>query len=434
MANLAVIGAGISGCSAAYFARKYLSDTNVTIYESQDRIGGRILTHNAAGVNLELGATFFNGFNKTLLSIIRAEHLRIAPVERMDFAVWNGSGLVFRSSKKPFATSTKLLAKYNLSVARALVLVRKAKAQISKLYEEERRNPGDIGKIFEATGLDKWHKKALSKILGDSSVGQAFIDEIVTPITRIIYSQNADIGGLAGISSLIGVYSGATYNLAEGNITLPIHLAEASNATVELGQKVDKIEKMPGGAYRVCTGKDRGIFDSVIVAAPLDLADIEFDGLSAPGWNPQPYQSVYRKVMRGILDSNYFSLGNSANPPAIVLTTKDAGPITHYGIQKASGGESLVTISSPEPLNHNVFDGVFKNDGVTVLEHCWKTAYPVFKPIAELPLTRIDKRLMYVSAIEPSISSMETSALSALNAARMLRQEMTKHGSQDSSR
>ena len=66
MANLAIVGAGIGGCFAAYFARKYLPSVNVTIYDSQDRIGGRILTYNAAGVTMELGASFFNGFNRTL--------------------------------------------------------------------------------------------------------------------------------------------------------------------------------------------------------------------------------------------------------------------------------------------------------------------------------------------------------------------------------
>jgi prenylcysteine oxidase/farnesylcysteine lyase len=424
MANLAVVGAGIGGCSAAYFARKYLPGVNVTIYDAQDRIGGRILTYNATGVTLELGAAFFNGFNRTLLGIIKAEGLKITPVEeRMDFAVWNGSEFVFRSNKQPSATVLKLLAKYKLSLARTFLLLRKVRRQVTKLYQEELKNPTDIREIFESTCLDKWYKKPFFEALIERGISQVFIDEIVTSITRVIYSQNADLGGFAGISSLIGVYSGATYRLAEGNSTLPVHLAEASNATIKLGKKVDIIEKTPKGTYRVHTGEDTEVFNSVIIATPLELADIKFDGLSVHGWEPQPYQTVYRRVMRGVFDPNYFGLKNSEDPPSIVLTTKDADPITQYSIQKASNGESLVTIYSPEPLNYNVFNGVFKNGGVSVLEHRWKAAYPIFKPVTKLPLTRIDKRLMYVSALEPSVSSMETSALSALNAVRMLGEE-----------
>jgi hypothetical protein len=424
MANLAVIGAGIGGCSAAYFARKFLPGINVTIYDAQDRIGGRILTHNAAEVTLELGAAFFNGFNRTILGIIKAEGLKITPVEeRRDFAVWNGSEIVFRSNKHSSANSLKLLAKYKLSLARTFLLLRKARGQVTKLYQEELKNPTDIREIFESTCLDKWHKKPFFKALTERRISQAFINEIVTPITRLIYSQNADLGGFAGISSLIGVYSGAMYRLAEGNSTLPVHLAKASNARIELGKKVDAIEKTPKGTYRVYTGEDREVFDSVIVAAPMELAGIKFDGLSRRGWEPQPYQTVYRRVMRGVFDPNYFGLKNSADIPATVLTTEDAGPITQCSIQKVSGGELLVTVSSPEPIDFKVFNGAFKNGGVSVLEHCWKAAYPVFKPVTELPPTRVDKRLMYLSAVEPAVSSMETSAFSALNAVRMLGEE-----------
>jgi predicted NAD/FAD-dependent oxidoreductase len=424
MANLAIIGAGIGGCLAAYFARNYLPSVKVTIYDSQNRIGGRILTYNASGTSIELGAAFFVGFNRTLLGTINAERLKIAPVEgRKDFAVWNGSEVVFRSNKQSFATIFSLFAKYQLSLARTFLLLRKVRGQVAKLYREELKNPADIGELFESVGLGKWHRMSFLEELIKRGVSQAFIDEVVNPITRDIYSQNADLGGFAGLSALIGVYSGPTYSLAEGNSSLPAYLANVSKAAVKLGQKVDRIEKTSKGTYRLYTMDGEAVFDSVIVATPLELANIEFDGLSMHGWTPQPYQAVYKQVIRGIFDPNYFGLKKSADPPAIVLTTKDADPITNFSIQKASNGESLVTISSPKPLNSNVFNGVFKNGGVTVLEHCWKAAYPVFKPITKLPSTRIDKRLMYVNAVEPSVSSMETSALSALNAVRLLAKE-----------
>lgn len=423
LANLAVVGAGIGGCSAAHFARKYLPGVKVTVYDSADRVGGRILTRNAAGVNLELGAAFFNRFNRTLSGLIGDEQLRTTPIEeRVDFAVWNGSEFVFKSNKKSFATSLRLLEKYKLSLARTFLLLRKARGQVAKLYQKLSA-PADMGEIFEATGLDKWHKEKFSEILIEEGVSHDFIDEIVAPITRIIYSQNADLGGLAGISSLIGVYSGAMYSLAEGNSTLPVHLAKASNATVKLSQKVEMIEKTLEGNYKVYAGGDMTVFDSVIIATPLELADIRFDGLSVHGWEPQTYQPVYKQVMRGVFDPECFGLKDSEEPPVIVLTTEDSGSITQYIIQKARDGESLVTISSPEPLSPNVFNGIFRDGGVMVLERCWKAAYPVFKPLTKLPPTRIDKRFMYVNAVESAVSSMETSALSSLNAVQMLSEE-----------
>ncbi len=424
MTKLAIVGAGIGGCSAAYFAHKYLPNQNVTIYDSQNRIGGRIQTYNQSGVTIELGAAFFNRFNKTLLDIINAERLKIAPVEGpKDFAVWNGSKIVYRSNKQSFTTTFSLLTKYHFNLTRTFLLLKKVRRQVAKLYQEEQKNPADIGELFESTGLDEWDKMSFSELLVEKRVNQTFINEVITPITRVIYSQNADLGGFAGLSALIGVYSGPTYSLAEGNNSLPTQLANASKAAVKLGQKIDKITKTSKGTYVLTSKAETEVFDNVILATPLELADIEFDGLSMHNWAPQPYQSVYMRVMRGIFNPDHFGLKKSADPPAIILTTKDTDPITHFAIKKVSNGESLVTISSTKPLDTNLFNDVFKSDAVTILEHCWKAAYPIFKPITKLPPTRIDKRFMYVNSVEPSVSSMETSALSALNAVRLIAKE-----------
>ena len=244
MTKLAIVGAGIGGCSAAYFAHKYLPNQNVTIYDSQNRIGGRIQTYNQSGVTIELGAAFFNCFNKTLLDIIKAEQLKITPLKGpKDFAVWNGAKIVFRSNKQSFATIFSLLAKYQLSIVRTFLLLRKVRGQVAKLYQEEQKNPADFEELFESADLDKWHRTSFLEELIKRGASQAFINEVITPLTRVIYSQNADLGGFAGLSALIGVYSGPTYSLADGNGSLPVHLANASKATVKLGQKVDRIEK-----------------------------------------------------------------------------------------------------------------------------------------------------------------------------------------------
>ena len=177
MSKLAIVGAGIGGCSAAYFARKYLPNLNVTIYDSQNRIGGRILTYNESGEIIELGAAFFNRFNSTLLGTIKAERLKIAPVEGpKDFAVWNGSKVVFRSNKQSFATNFNLLSKHQLSLARTFFLLRKVKGQVAKLYQEEQKTPADFGELFESAGLDKWHKMTFSEELINRGVSQAFIE------------------------------------------------------------------------------------------------------------------------------------------------------------------------------------------------------------------------------------------------------------------
>jgi monoamine oxidase len=426
MATLAIIGAGIGGCSAAYFASKYIPGIKVTIYESQDRIGGRILTQKEFGTNLEIGAAFFNGGNKTILSIVNAEKLKVKRVdERKHFAVWNGSKIIFRSNKQAAITNLKLLLRYKISIIRALLLLRKAKQQISNLYSQELKAPTEIEELLESSGLKKWYTKSFDELLTERGVHNSFIDEIVTPITRIIYSQNANMGGFAGISSLIGVYGAPIYNFTEGNCSFPAHLTEASHAVVNQGRRVSKIEKTAQGFYKVIAENEETVFDGVIIAAPLDLAGIEFKGVSNYDLVPQRYQTLYTKAMKGVFNTSYFGLSESTEPPAIVLTTKNVAPITLFNIQKIENSESLVTISSTDPINDEIFTSIFKDKGVPVLQHCWKSAYPIFKPVTKLTPTRFDKKLIYLNSIEASVSSMETAAFSALNAVKMISTEFS---------
>jgi prenylcysteine oxidase / farnesylcysteine lyase len=421
MKSLAVIGGGIGGCAAAYFASKHFPTIKVTIYEAQERLGGRILTRNVSGLNLEVGAAFFNDTNKTIVDLVKSEQLKVNRLkERKNFAVWNGTEFLFRSSNQSTVTYAKLLFRYKLSLLRIFLKIEEAKKQFAKLYQEEQKTPSEIGKLLESAGLDMWYKKSFDEILFEAGVSHDFVDEIAAPITRTIYCQDANIGGLAGISSMIGVYSDKIYGLADGNSALPTSLAEASNSIVKLGQKVSGIEKTSEGTYRIFAGEDSALFDAAIIAAPIECAEIKFEGLDSPNIEPQSYRTIYRRAARGVFNPRYFGLENSSNLPGIVLTTKDVDSITQYSIQKVGSDESLVTVSSVEPLNDEVFGGFFKNEGITVFDHCWKAAYPKFKPIAELPSTKLDEHLYYLDSIEASVSSMETSAFSALNVVRML--------------
>jgi prenylcysteine oxidase / farnesylcysteine lyase len=421
MTKLAIVGSGIGGCSSAYFAHKHLPDTKVTIYESEQRMGGRILTQKAYGANLELGAAFFNGSNRTILGLVNDLNLKAQRVEEYgDFRVWDGQNTVFRSNKNGLLNNLKIFAKYRSSVIDVLRLLNKAKKQLAQFYQETQKNPSEIDSLFESTGLKEYCSKPFDMVLTEVGVSQEFIDEVTAPITRTIYSQNADLGGFAGLASLIGVYGYPIYRFTDGNNAFPAHLVEASNAEVKQEQKVTGIEKAVNGSYVVTSVKGTEAFDSVIIAAPLALAGIEFDGVNVPAWEPPQYQPVFTKVLQGVLDPTFFGLKTDAELPAIILTTKEADPIKHCSIQKIENKEAIVTLTSTKPIPDDLTEQAFKSKPVQVLEHTWKAAYPQFKPIAKLPPNQLDERLFYVNAVEPAVSSMETMALSALNCILLL--------------
>ncbi len=185
------------------------------------------------------------------------------------------------------------------------------------------------------------------------------------------------------------------------------------------------MEKTREGSYRVSTENDVSLFDGLIIATPIELSEIELDGITKPAGESQEYQKVYTKIMKGFLRPQHFGLGNSMKLPTTVLTTKEADPITHIGIQRIPEKQCLVTVSSPKSISDDFFDGMFEKRGSPVLEQSWTAAYPRFKPIKKLPLSQIDERLICLNSIEAAVSSMETTALSALNAMRIMKAELS---------
>jgi len=422
MVNLAVIGAGIGGCSAAYFARKYLPHSKVTVYEMENRIGGRVFTVNVGETKRELGAVFFNSTNKTVCDLVKEMGLKLKKLDKsMDIAVWNGTEIIFKSSQPMFYNMLKLFTNYKLSVPKLLLTLREANEKIKKMYKKEK--PTEFWELFESIGLDKWYKMPFDQILVEMGIDRKVIDELITPITRIIYSQNAELGGFAGLSSLLGVYGKSVYMLKDGNKVLPRKLLEASDSKVELESKVKSIEKTSKDSFRVSVGENTSVFDGVIIAAPLEVADIAFEGVATQKWQAREYQKIYIRLMKGAVNSRYFNLDASTKLPSIILTSKEADPITRFSINKSTKDESLVTVTSTEPIGNTLLDDLFKN-GRTILDHTWSAVYPIFKPTQKIPPTCLDKGLLYINAIESAASSLESSTFAALNSIKTLKEQL----------
>ena len=423
MVNLAVVGAGIGGCSAAYFAHKHLPDSNVTVYELENRIGGRTFTFNAEELNIELGAEFFNSSNKIVCGLVDELGLKVKKLEELlNIAVWNGSEITFKSSHQMFYNMLKLFTKYKLSLPKLLLSLKEADRKIKRLYEKQEQKPAEFWELFESVGLDSWYKMPFDKILAEVGVNQNFIDELITPITRIIYSQNATLGGFAGLSSLLGIYGESVYRLKDGNDALPKKLLEASDSNIKLDTKVDRVKKTSEGSFLVTCGGYDSVFDAVIVAAPLEVADIAFEGVETKALEAREYQKIHIKLMKGKINSKFFNLNSSDKLPSVILTSRAADPITRFSINPSKSDETFVTVTSTKPLDDNLLDDLFKN-GKTVLDHAWNAAYPVFKPTQKILDTCLDDKLLYLNAIESAASSLESSTLAALNAIKTIKQQ-----------
>lgn len=87
--NIAIIGAGMAGLSAAHhLSRKGLS---VTVLEARDRIGGRVWTDTQLGMPLDLGASWIHGTRRNPLTKL-ANSLNLQRIKTDDSYIIRGNG------------------------------------------------------------------------------------------------------------------------------------------------------------------------------------------------------------------------------------------------------------------------------------------------------------------------------------------------------
>jgi len=426
MANLAVIGAGIGGCSAAYFAHKYIPDLKITIFEMENRIGGRVFTFNQEKMNNELGAAFFNPMNQTVCNLVNELGLKVQKLEEsMDIGVWNGKEIIFRSNQSNFYMLLKLFSKYKFSILKLLLCLKKTNKKIEKMYLQEEKFT-ELWELFENIGLDKWYKNSFDQILLELGIDKKFIDELITPITRIIYSQNAELGGFAGISSLLGVYGEGMYSLKEGNDILPKKLHKASTAKLKLKNKVTSIAKTSKNRFRVLVEKNAFFFDNVIVATPHEGANITFKGDLKRKIQKREYQKIYIRLMKGEVNLRFFNLTENTKLPSVILTTKETDPITRFSIKPSTKNDSYVTITSTKPIDNDHLINLFKS-GQIILDHTWRAAYPIFNPIQKIPPLCLDSGLFYLNSMESAASSLESSTFAASKIINIMKKRLSSN-------
>lgn len=118
--SIAIIGAGITGLSSAYFIKKQRPDIDVTIYEASNRTGGKIQTYRTEGYTIELGPESYLGRKQIMTDIAKEIGLENALITNQTgqsyiyaknklFPIPGGSILGVPTDIKPFL-KTKLIS------------------------------------------------------------------------------------------------------------------------------------------------------------------------------------------------------------------------------------------------------------------------------------------------------------------------------------
>lgn len=429
-AHVCIIGAGISGASAAHFLRTYSSDLKISVFEKTSRPGGRIASLKLSNDSyIEAGASIIAADNMLMayfvnfLNLTRNENNGDSEI----LGLWDGNSFVFRSHPFRFITMLSLLRRYHLSVFRMKWFVGRLLKLFSKLYPEG--GPGELWTPYKsveellarASPLFETTQRRFADVINDK-FSSVFVDEMVAAIVRVNYGQDVDaISGMAGSVGLAGS-GGGLWSVAGGNEQVVAGLLKTANVRMELETAISRVEKLDDG-YVVASKASKRFCDAVIMAVPVELANIELPQALSSRMNiKRTFQTTVATFVRGKLNDKTFG----SKPPDAILTTSNVqDTFTSVARKRGTGNEHVFKVFSREPLDDNAIARLFSSGAKILAQYPW-LAYPKYTTPERFAMFDIEENgaFIYTSPLESAGSAMEMSAIAGANAAALLREKL----------
>ncbi|MCP4036257.1 MAG: FAD-dependent oxidoreductase, partial [bacterium] len=190
--SIAVVGAGIAGCSAAWFLRQALGENaTLTLYERDVQPGGRLATLDVGGTPVEAGGTIIHETNRYMADFVDRFSLgRVEPHQREgdsgeSVGVWDGQRLVFRTHDSAWRTRLAAVLRYGvMSPLRLQRAVTESVAQWNQVYAHLEGGSafGSPFALCSQLGLADLLEKDGRQWLADSGVRGRFVEEYASPV------------------------------------------------------------------------------------------------------------------------------------------------------------------------------------------------------------------------------------------------------------
>lgn len=285
-ASVAVVGGGVSGLVAA--RELALAGCTVTLFESGDRLGGRIRSAEACGVAFDIGAESFatrGGAVRDLIAELGMDAEITAPSDAGAWVVTTE-----RAAPLPRAGTLGIPAEpLGRSTFRALGVLGALRAAVEPLL------PRSVG--AGAAGPARADVQAASSLAGvvRARLGRRVLDRLVRPVALGVHSADPEriafdaLPGLASAFARTGsliaaarelrgsarAAGGAVAGLSGGMTSLIDALATDlgdRGARVEFGARVQRVRSAPGGGTEILVvenGAERAqAFDGAVLAVP----------------------------------------------------------------------------------------------------------------------------------------------------------------------
>ncbi len=294
--KIVIIGAGISGLTAAFYLEKYGFD--VIILEKNSKVGGRMATFHSKNYTIDTGAQFLSSGYKNILNLI--EELSIKD-EIIDV---NQNGGIIRNNRiyslnyhNPFSiiSSGFLSFKQFISLAYGSYKLKKVTKQLSPSNYSDWHH-------FDNENAQEW---------SDEYYGNTITEYLIEPTLEAFYFQSPIETSKALPIALSKYNNFKTITLKSGIDILPTKIAE--NLKIELNKEV--LEIIDSKTQIEIVTMDKSYFaDYIIIATTADIA-----------------KNLYKNrnsIENKLLETKYSSTINIA----FGLKNKLSDKFNHYGI------------------------------------------------------------------------------------------------------
>ncbi|MFC8311472.1 protoporphyrinogen oxidase [Streptomyces olivaceus] len=265
-----VVGAGIAGLAAAH--RLLEHGVRVTVVEASDRVGGKLLPGEIAGVRVDLGAESMLARRPEAVGLARAAGLadRLQPPSTATASLWT------RGALRPMPKG-HVMGVPGTAAALSGVLSEEGLARIERDAELPRTEVGEdvaVGEYVAARLGREVVDRLVEPLLGGVYAGDAYRISLRSAVPQLFEAARTHTSLTEAVRALQGRTatsppSGPVFTGIEGGVgTLPLAVAESVRARggeIVTGAPVTELRHTAGG-WRVVAG-DRVLHAAAVVVA-----------------------------------------------------------------------------------------------------------------------------------------------------------------------
>ena len=373
-----------------------------------------------------------------------------------ELGVWNGEEFVFvMEGEGGWWDIAKMIWRYGYAPIKTNALMKKTVAKFLRMYEEPVFPWKSLNEVVAEVGLLGEMGVTGEQLLKQEGVSDKFASEIVQSSTRVNYASNLAI--IHGLETMVCMAINGAMSIAGGNWQIFDRMLQSSpSISTQFNTSITHVSKQADNTYNVTTSSGEiAQYDEVVLASPLQFSKLVID--PAPERTPDqiPYVKLYTTLFASPHkpDPAAFHLTNDQQVPQHILTTLHPSELNATDPKSGPGYNSISIVSSGVNIHASpprkeyiykifaltpIVDAAFLsrilgkpvsdaevehgdvNGHVSWIHHKLWHSYPDERPRVTFDEIKLDEGLWYTSAIEPFISTMETSALSGKNVARLI--------------